>query len=1071
MTPADYLAAINQLFATGRAREHAYRGDLQSLLKSILPDDYDVINEPSQITGVGNPDFLVRNADGVAIGYLEAKDIDKDLDHKSFTEQFSRYRKGLDNLIITDYLRFDFYQSGELVHTVSIGELADGIAVPKGDAYDTFTNLIRDFGQYVGEPIRSPKRLAELMAGKARLLQDILHRAVQADIEVDNQTTLRQQFNTFRDVLIHDLEPKQFSDLYAQTLAYGLFAARLHDETLENFSRQEAGELIPKSNPFLRQLFGYVAGYDIDSRIKATVDNLADIFLHADVRALMTDYGRSTQQTDAVVHFYETFLAEYDPALRKARGVWYTPQPVVDFIVRAVDDILKTEFGLKDGLADNSKIKVKRKVMTKATADRRSKMKEVEIEEEVHRVQILDPATGTGTFLAAVIQYVYDQNFKMMPGAWPDYVEQHLIPRLNGFELLMASYAMAHLKLDLQLRGTGYTRDLQNRFRVYLTNSLEEEHPDAGTLFASFLSNEANEANAIKRDTPVMCVIGNPPYSGESANKGDWIMGLMEDYKKEPGGKQKLQERNPKWVNDDYVKFIRLAHYLIDKNGEGIVAFINPHGFLDNPTFRGMRWKMQDDFSKIYIIDLHGNSNKKEKTPSGGLDQNVFDIKQGVSINIFIKQKREDPTKECQIYHTDFYGKRKAKYDQISSATILNSDFKLIPTDEIRYSFTPTNLEVRKQYRESFSLNDFFLNHSVGVVTSRDSIVIDDDKEVLKNRIKDIFGSEPHEAKTKYGIKESKNWNIKNWINTSGSFQDNSIIPIAYRPFDLRWIYYDSNCIERSRESVMLNFAGKSNLGLVTARSNKSETCDHFYISKAITEAKLGERTTQSALFPLYLYPTGDELAFDTAPRRPNLDGKIVGRIAEGLGLRFKPEKEDDAATFAPIDLLDYIYAVLHDPVYRETYAEFLKIDFPRVPFPTNAALFRELAKLGGELRQIHLLEHPLVDEPLASYHGEGDNTVNRKMTMRSPGFELTREEDGTGRVWVNDRQYFDDVPEAAWNFYIGGYQPAQKWLKDRRDRQLSYDDIRHYLRIIRALTETERIMKELSGLSLTAEA
>ena len=320
-------------------------------------------------------------------------------------------------------------------------------------------------------------------------------------------------------------------------------------------------------------------------------------------------------------------MSAYDPKLRKARGVWYTPAPVVTFIVRAVDAILKTEFDLPQGLADNSKIKIKVNLQGKQT------------EQEVHRVQILDPATGTGTFLAEVIKYIH-KKFEGQQGIWSSYVDTHLLPRLNGFELLMASYAMAHLQLDLLLTQTGYKPTTNQRFRVYLTNSLEESHPDTGTLFANWLSAEANEANYIKRDTPVMCIIGNPPYSGESSNNGEWIMKLMEDYKKEPGGKEKLKERNPKWINDDYVKFIRFSSHLIEKNGEGILAFINPHGYLDNPTFRGMRWHLLKTFDKIYTIDLHGNAKKKETAPDGSADQNVFDIMQGVSINIFVKKKK-----------------------------------------------------------------------------------------------------------------------------------------------------------------------------------------------------------------------------------------------------------------------------------------------------------------------------------------------------------------------------------------------------------------------------------------------
>jgi predicted helicase len=298
------------------------------------------------------------------------------------------------------------------------------------------------------------------------------------------------------------------------------------------------------------------AGYDLDDRIAWVVDALADVFRVTDVALLVKNLGDVKKQNDPMIHLYETFLAEYDPKLRKKRGVWYTPEPVVNFIVRAIDDILKSEFNITEGLADNSKIEIKVDVQGKKE------------KQEVHRVQILDPATGTGTFLAEVVKVIY-QRYKDQQGIWNDYVENHLIPRLNGFELLMAPYAMAHLKLDILLSETGYKPTKDQRFRIYLTNALEEHHPDTGTIFASWLSQEANDANFVKRDTPVMVVLGNPPYSGHSANKGKWIEDKLKDYKQEPGG-GKLQEKNPKWLNDDYVKFLRYGQYFVEQNKEGM---------------------------------------------------------------------------------------------------------------------------------------------------------------------------------------------------------------------------------------------------------------------------------------------------------------------------------------------------------------------------------------------------------------------------------------------------------------------------------------------------------------------
>src|SRR5574344_836844 len=614
----QYIDNVNQKFKAGNATEHTFRGILEQLIESIVPT-IRATNEPKR-QSCGAPDYILTKKD-IPVGFIEAKDIgDKDLEGAKKAgnkEQFDRYKASLNNLIFTDYLDFHLYREGEFVTKIAIGEVTEKGIKPITEKFELFENLIKDFCTHIGQPIKSSKKLAEMMAGKARLLSEVIEKALTSDENNSEDSTLKDQMTAFKQILIHDITPKGFADVYAQTIAYGMFAARYHDPTLPTFGRQEAYELIPKSNPFLKKLLGYIAGLDVDDRIKWIVDDLVNIFLACNVEEMLKNYGKSTKMEDPIIHFYEDFLSEYDPKLRKARGVWYTPQPVVNFIVRAVDDIIKTEFDLPQGLADTSNTKIK--------VDMQGK----KVEQEVHRVQILDPATGTGTFLAEVIKHVHTK-FKGQQGIWSNYVETHLLPRLNGFELLMASYAMAHLKLDLLLKETGYKPTKEQRFRIFLTNSLEEYHPDTGTLFASWLSTEANEANHIKRDTPVMCVIGNPPYSINSTNKGEWIQGLISDYK---------QNLNEKKINldDDYIKFIRYGQHFIDKNGSGVLAYISNNSFIDGITHRQMRKHLLESFDKIYIIDLHGNAKKKEICPDGSIDQNVFDIMQCVSINIFVK--------------------------------------------------------------------------------------------------------------------------------------------------------------------------------------------------------------------------------------------------------------------------------------------------------------------------------------------------------------------------------------------------------------------------------------------------
>ncbi len=1048
----SYLDKVNQHYKSGHATEHTYRGDLAELIKAFVSDVL-VTNEPKR-QRCGAPDYILTKKD-IPIGFIEAKDIgDKDLDGTKKTgnkEQFDRYKDSLNNLIFTDYINFHLYREGEFITKISIAQITDKGIKPLPENFSNFENLIKDFCVHVGQTINSSKKLAQMMAGKARLLADIIAKALTSGEDNDQDSTLKEQMLAFKEILIYDITPQGFADVYAQTIAYGMFAARLHDPTLGTFSRQKAAELIPKSNPFLRKLFGYIAGPDIDDRIKWVVDNLSEIFLACNVEEILKNYGKSTKMEDPIIHFYETFLSEYDPKLRKSRGVWYTPQPVVNFIVRAVDDILKTEFDLPQGLADNSKTKINVDLQGKKT------------EQEVHKVQILDPATGTGTFLAEVIKHIH-KKFQGQQGIWSNYVETHLLPRLNGFELLMASYAMAHLKLDLLLTETGYKPTTNQRFRVYLTNSLEEHHQDTGTLFANWLSTEANEANHIKRDTPVMCVIGNPPYSGESANKGEWIMSLMDDYKKEPGGKEKLQERNPKWINDDYVKFLRYGQHFIEKNGSGVLAYINPHGFLDNPTFRGMRWHLLKTYDKIYTIDLHGNSKKKETAPDGSVDTNVFDIMQGVSINVFVKTGKKEANELGKVLHYDLYGKRDFKYDFLNENSIQSIDFKQLTNISPNYFFVNKNFDEQKIYAVGFGINELFNVTSTGVLTAKDSITIDIDKEVLFKRVTEIKEAEASLLKTKYSIdKESDDWSISNAKkDLSLNYSKNFVVKYNYRPFDKRYIYYTNNhrgFIAAPRTKVMKHVHKRDNIQIVSCRQIATNEWFHAFICKDLfDDSYVSNKSKERGYsYPLYIYPETNEqqtIKQDTE-RQPNLNAEIVNQIAEKLGLTFTNEKETTENTFAPIDILDYIYAVLHSPTYREKYKEFLKIDFPRVPYLKDKNTFWQLVKLGGEIRQIHLLESPKVEQYITQYPIDGDNVVSK------PKYK-------DGKVYINDTQYFDNVGQVAWEFYIGGYQPAQKWLKDRKDRKLEFDDILHYQKIIVALCETDRLMKEIDTIDFS---
>ncbi len=1048
---SDYLHTLNQRYQLGNATEHTFRGDLAQLIEKITPN-ITATNEPKR-QKCGAPDYILTHKN-IPIGFIEAKDIgDKDLDGQKKTgnkEQFDRYKAQLNNIIFTDYLDFHIYQDGVLISQVAIGEVVANRIQAKPENFESFENLLKDFCRYVGQTIKSPKKLAEMMATKARLLSDVIEKSIDNDEDRLEDSTLKDHMDSFQQILIHDITAKGFADIYAQTIAYGMFAARLHDPTLPTFSRQEAAELIPKTNPFLRKLFGYIAGPDIDDRIKWIVDSLAEIFLHCNVEQILKDYGRATKMEDPIIHFYETFLSEYDPKLRKARGVWYTPAPVVNFIVRAVDDILKTEFQLPQGLADTSKTTIDIEASGTAITKGKAKGKKITEKKEVHKVQILDPATGTGTFLAEVVKHIH-QKFAGQQGIWSNYVESHLLPRLNGFELLMASYAMAHLQLDLLLTETGYKPKQQQRLRVYLTNSLEESHPDTGTLFANWLSAEANEANHIKRDTPVMCVIGNPPYSVSSTNKGEWIEGLIADYKKD------LNERNIQPLSDDYIKFIRYGQHFIDKNGEGILAYISNNSFIDGIIHRQMRHELLKSFDKIYVLDLHGNSKKKETAPDGSLDQNVFDIMQGVSINIFVKTGKKKKGELAKVFHYDLYGKRDIKYDFLRNNSIASIPFEKLQNESPNFFLVSKNILGQENYQKGFVITKLFNLYASGIKTQRDDASIKFTQKECDEIKNNFINLSNEDLKSKFSFKDVRDWTI-DWARADLQLNEILANEILYRPFDIRFMNYTGKTKGIQgypRYEIMKNLLKNNNLSIITCRQQSTFDFQHIFLSKHISDmCTVSSQTKEGAYtFPLYIYPDTTQNTLDKqAIRTPNLNQEIVEQIASKIGLSFTDEKEDIQGTFAPIDILDYIYAVLHSPNYRETYKEFLKIDFPRVPYPTDTKSFIELAKLGAQLRQIHLLESPSIEQYITEYPEDGDNIVEKPIYK-------------DGNVYINDSQYFANVPDIAWNFYIGGYQPAQKWLKDRKNRALNFEDILHYQKIIKALSETHRLMQSVDDI------
>ena len=985
------------------------------------------------------------------IGHIECKDIDENLDTAERSDQLKRYREALPNLILTDYLEFRWYAEGELRETARLGRFDSGGAyTAESGGGDAVRALLDTFFAADHATIDDPADLARRMAGKTRLLRDTIRRILEDD---DEPAALGELLASYREVLISDLDADEFADLQAQTAAYGLFAARcLHEGPATEFTRQSA--VFAQTTPFLRDVFTRVAGPAADPRIAWIVDDLALLLVRADMAAILENFGQHTGQEDPVVHFYEDFLAAYDPRLRELRGVYYTPEPVVSYIVRSVDRVLRDEFGLADSLADTATVEVE-------AADGETRTSP--------RVLILDPAAGTGTFLREVVSLVRRTIAeKGLGGAWPDYVREHLLPRLFGFELLMAPYAICHLKLAIEIGGEqgAFAMPEGERLNVFLTNSLEEAHEGAtGPLFAAEIAREAREADAVKRDRPVMVVLGNPPYSGHSANKGKWIRDLIGAYKQ--GIPELKKPGQAKWLSDDYVKFIRFAQWRIERTGEGVLGFVTNHSYLDNPTFRGMRQSLMTTFDEIRLLDLHGNTKKRERAPDGGPDENVFDIQQGVAIAIFVKHARGDDS-PARVFHTDLWGERESelgggKYGWLAANDIASTDWTELTPKAPQYLFVPRDEALIDEYEAAWSVRAIFSPNgdpAPGIVTTHDQFAISWTPTEAASKVERLLatGSEG-EARSIWRLCSQNQWQYERAKKelADGEWR-NHIEAIQYRPFDTRATVFDRNVAVHRRERVMRHMLAGPNLGLISCRQQSQQGAwTHCGATHGIIEScAISNKTREiNYLFPLYLYPLGeDAMQLGIPQRTPNLAPTFTGALADATGLRFTPDGPGDLnATFGPEDVFHYIYAVLHSPEYRRRYADFLKSDFPRVPPPGDRALFAELVGLGARIAALHLMEGNGVDAP--AFTVAGDNRVERVRYAEPSG-------DTPGRVWINGEQHFEGVSPETWALTIGGYRPAEKWLKDRKGRTLSFDDIAWYRRVCAALAETPRVMERI---------
>ena len=780
----------------------------------------------------------------------------------------------------------------------------------------------------------------------------------------------------------------------------------------------------------MRDVFRFVSLEEPSSQLSWVIDDIANVLAVAGVKKLLHRYFVEGKGKDPVVHFYETFLAEYDPKVRELRGVYYTPEEVVGYIVRSLNVILKEYFDKTDGFATNS-------------------------------VTVLDPAAGTLTFLAETARTTVNEfSVNYGAGGKKDLIKNHILKNFYAFELMMAPYAVGHLKMGFLLEELGYRPEESDRFNLYLTNTLElEELAQSALPGMSSLSAESHAAGKVKKEQPILVILGNPPYSGHSANRSwktengkkimTFIGKLIKDYYQVDG--HPLNERNPKWLQDDYVKFIRFAQWKIDQAGEGILGFITNHSYLDNPTFRGMRQSLMKSFNQIYILDLHGNSKKKEKCPDGSKDENVFDIQQGVAIILAVKKKGL----RKKVMHRDDWGLRRVKYEWLKNNHIKSHKWKKLTPKSEFYFFVPRDEKLLAQYQKYAKITDIFPVNSVGVVTSRDRFVIDADKAELKKRIR-MFCDESisdNMIKQAFGLTDKTNWKTKKVREKIREIENRQkqIIPILYRPFDRQWIFYNDVVIERTRKEVMRQMM-QENLGLCVGRAGQvvglEKPWNIVFCADCITDLNLFYRGG-NVNFPLYLYPDKDLYNGGSKYKREvNIEPSVFEALKKTYGKKPKPEQ-----------VFYYMYAVLYSDAYRQKYAEFLKSDFPRIPFCDNYDLFRSMGNFGKKLVGLHLMKSKKLDKPIAKFEGKGNNLVEKVVYDEKENV-----------VYINSGQHFGPVSKDIWEYQIGGYQVMAKWLKDRKGRRLSLENIKHYCRIATVIKETVDVQKKLDGIYTDVE-
>lgn len=1023
----DYMKAIAETTMQGDAREESYYPALKALF-SDFPLEKDrktnVTILPKQ-TEAGNPDFRIWDGEHFIVGYIEAKTPGTNLDQIETSEQLERYLTTFPNVILTDFYEFRLYREGVEINRARIGRHFTAKTLkttPQLENLDEFVALAEQFFSFKLPQAFTAETLAVELAKRTRFLRD---QVVTEELRESEQGkgAIYGFYKAFQKYLITSLTQEQFADLYSQTITYGLFAARTRANG--DFNRKIAFEYIPHTIGILRDIFRYISLEELSDQMEVIVDDITSVLNAADINSILDEYYKEGRGEDPIVHFYETFLNKYDPETRERRGVYYTPEPVVKYIVKSVHELLKSHFGLRDGLADPS-------------------------------VTVLDPAAGTLTFPAEAIKLAVSEYVdKYGEGGKQDFIRNQILKNFYALELMMAPYAIGHMKMSYLLESLGYHLQGDESFQLYLTNTLEMEDIDQIDIPGiSSLSEESRLAGRVKRE-PILVIMGNPPYSGSSSNKNEWTEKLL---KTDLDGAQSyytvdgkpLGERNPKWLQDDYVKFLRFAQWKVHKAGRGIVAMITNHSYLDNTTFRGMRQSLMKTFDEIFILDLHGSSLKKETSPDGSKDENVFDIQQGVAIALFIKTKEK---LDHDVLHNELFGVRDFKYHWLETNQFSRKNYSRIKIPNSFYFFVPQKTENISHYLDWIKINNIFPIHSVGIVTARDKLTIAWSKNDIWNTVLSFSQLEPETAREAYSLgKDARDWKVvlaqEDLIKSN--LDKTNIRKIFYRPFDVRFTYYTGktrgfHCMPRPE---VMSHMLQENIALAVGKHVKTGNCwQHSFVTDSITEScYVSNRTSEiSYIFPLFVYPNNQQIDLFNQienDRITNISSDINRNLYDNYSRDILPEQ-----------IQGYVYSILFSNCYREKYFEFLKTDFPRIPFTTNCDLFLMLAYLGQRLIDIHLLKSAELDQTSARFQGQGEDLKIGKCWFDKE----------TQRIYINKDYYFEGVEPEVWEYQIGGYQVMDKYLKDRKGRKM--DDPRHYIHIATAIAKTIEIQEEIDAL------